>query len=143
MEQYEDEEGDAGRPRVLSNTQVLAFIGGYWSRRPWLIGATVILMLASIGFEMAVPRASQGLVDAAVQGPTRVAQAWRAWGFFAVVYLGYALARNTSVRPWIPLAAWTMRDITNDGFARVQAFSADWHGDTFAGATVRRLSRAM
>ena len=25
----------------------------------------------------------------------------------------------------------------------MQAFSADWHGNTFAGATVRRLSRAM
>ena len=33
--------------------------------------------------------------------------------------------------------------MTNEGFARVQSFSADWHGDTFGGATVRRLSRAM
>ena len=33
--------------------------------------------------------------------------------------------------------------MTNEGFARVQSFSSDWHGDTFAGATVRRLSRAM
>ena len=36
-----------------------------------------------------------------------------------------------------------MQEMTNEGFARVQAFSADWHGDTFAGATVRRISRAM
>ena len=33
-----------------------------------------------------------------------------------------------------------MQEMTNEGFARVQTFSADWHGDTFAGATVRRLS---
>ena len=36
-----------------------------------------------------------------------------------------------------------MKEMTDEGFKRVQAFSADWHGDTFAGATVRRLSRAM
>ena len=142
MEQYEDE--DSGpRRRVLSNTRVLAFIGGYWLRRPWLLGATVVLTLVAIGFELLVPRASQGLVDAAVRGPGHADDAWRAWAGFAVVYLGFALARNTSMRPWMPLAAGTMRDMTNDGFARVQGFSADWHGDTFAGATVRRLSRAM
>jgi ATP-binding cassette subfamily B protein len=33
--------------------------------------------------------------------------------------------------------------MTDEGFARVQGFSADWHADTFAGSTVRRLSRAM
>ena len=33
--------------------------------------------------------------------------------------------------------------MTDEGFRRVQTFSSDWHGNTFAGATVRRLSRAM
>ena len=41
------------------------------------------------------------------------------------------------------MSAHTMREMTNEGFIRVQSFSSDWHGDTFAGATVRRLSRAM
>src|SRR5258708_4358701 len=36
-----------------------------------------------------------------------------------------------------------MKEMTDEGFKRVQSFSADWHADTFAGATVRRLSRAM
>ena len=36
-----------------------------------------------------------------------------------------------------------MREMTDEGFQRVQSFSAAWHGATFAGATVRRLSRAM
>jgi ATP-binding cassette subfamily B protein len=33
--------------------------------------------------------------------------------------------------------------MTDDGFRQVQSFSADLHADTFAGSTVRRLSRAM
>jgi ATP-binding cassette subfamily B protein len=141
MEQYEDEE--SARRRVLSNRQVLAFIGRYWRRRPALLGATVALTLAAIGCELLVPRASQALVDAAVLGPAHAGTAWAAWLFFVAVYFGFALLRNSTMRFWTPLAAATMKEMTDEGFARVQSFSADWHGETFAGATVRRLSRAM
>src|SRR6185503_858829 len=48
-----------------------------------------------------------------------------------------------AVRFLIPMSANNMKDMTDEAFARVQSFSADWHADTFAGATVRRLSRAM
>jgi ATP-binding cassette subfamily B protein len=141
MEQYEDDE--SARRRLLSNAQVLGFIAGYWRRRPWLVGATVAFTLAAIACELMVPRASKALVDAAVRGPAHADGAWAAWLFFVAVYFGFALLRNSAMRFWTPLAAWTMQEMTNEGFRRVQRFSADWHGDTFAGATVRRLSRAM
>ena len=141
MEQYEDD--DSTRQRVLSNGRVLAFIAAYWLRRPGYFGATVLFTLIAIGFEILVPRASQGLVDAAIRGPAHADGAWRAWLFFVGVYLGFALIRNFAFRFWNVLAVETMKEMTNEGFRRVQAFSADWHGDTFAGATVRRLSRAM
>jgi ATP-binding cassette subfamily B protein len=141
LEQYEDDE--SARRRLLSNREVLGFIVGYWARRPWLVAITVVLTLAAIGFELMVPKASQALVDAAVRGPAHADGAWRAWLFFVGVYFGFALLRNAAMRTWTPLAAWTMQEMTNEGFQRVQSFSADWHGDTFAGATVRRLSRAM
>ncbi len=141
MEQYEDDEHT--RRRMLSNGQVLAFILGYWRRRPALISGTVLFTLAAIGVELLVPRAAQALVDAAIAGPSHPANAWRAWGFFVAVSLVLAALRNFSGRFWNPLAASTMKEMTDEGFRRVQAFSADWHGDTFAGATVRRLSRAM
>ena len=141
MEQYEDDENT--RRRVLSNSQVLAFILSYWKRRPLLIAGTIAFTVAAVGVELMVPRAAQALVDAAVAGPAHPDGAWRAWGFFVGVALALAALRNFSGRFWNPLAARTMKDMTDEGFRRVQAFSADWHGDTFAGATVRRLSRAM
>ncbi len=141
MDQYDDTE--ATRQRVLSNRQVLGFIAGYWARRWPLLAATVGLTLIGIGCELLVPPASQGLVDAALKGPRHAPEAWRAWGYFVAINLGVGLIRNTAMRFWNPLAVRTMQDMTNDGFRRVQAFSAAWHGDTFAGATVRRLSRAM
>jgi len=141
MEQYEDDEST--RRRVLSNGQVLAFILGYWKRRPALIAGTVVFTIAAVGVELLVPRAAQALVDAAVAGPAHPSGAWRAWAFFVAVSIALAALRNFAGRFWNPLAARTMKEMTDEGFKRVQAFSADWHGDTFAGATVRRLSRAM
>src|SRR5204863_227293 len=36
-----------------------------------------------------------------------------------------------------------MRDVTQDGFHRVQRFSTDWHANSFAGSTVRKITRGM
>jgi ATP-binding cassette subfamily B protein len=141
MEQYEDDE--AARRRALGNAQVLAFILGYWKRRPLLIAGTVAFAVGGVAVELLVPRAAQALVDAAIAGPAHTPEAWRAWAFFVTVALTLATLRNLSGRCWNPLAARTMKDIIDEAFGRVQSFSADWHGDTFAGATVRRLSRAM
>src|SRR3546814_1972302 len=36
-----------------------------------------------------------------------------------------------------------MRRIACDAFERVQRFSADWHANSIAGSTVRKISRGM
>jgi ATP-binding cassette subfamily B protein len=140
MEQYEDDEST--RARVLSNSQVLAFIASYWVRRRWLLATTIGLTLIAIGCEIFLPKAAQWLVDAVAKGKAATA-VWSAWAAFVGFYLAFAVIRNVAFRFWNPLAAHNMEEMTNEGFRRVQSFSADWHGDTFAGATVRRLSRAM
>jgi ATP-binding cassette, subfamily B, bacterial len=142
-DQIFDEETGEFRKRTLTNRQVLAFIGGYWRRRPRLMAVTVFLALAAIAFELQIPGASQRLVDSVKHSDGDQAVAWRAWAFFVAVYVTASVIRNTSGRFWNPLAARTMEEMTNEGFKKVQSFSADWHADTFAGATVRQLSRAM
>lgn len=141
MDQYEDDE--ITRQRVLSNSQVLAFIASYWRRRPLLLAATMTLTLAAVGFELMLPRAADAMVGAASAGRGHVAEAWRAWRTFVAVYVAFSVLRNLGLRFWNPLSGWTMQEMTNEGFRRIQSFSSDWHGNTFAGATVRRLSRAM
>jgi ATP-binding cassette subfamily B protein len=51
--------------------------------------------------------------------------------------------RNTASRYWNPFAAQNMKGIVTDAFGDVQRFSSDWQANNFAGATVRRVSRAM
>jgi ATP-binding cassette subfamily B protein len=142
MDHYEDDEEN--RERVLSNRQVLGFIAGYWARRPWMVAGTLATSLIAIGFETWTPRATQNLVNIASSGPIKPDLIWPAWAVLVGVYLGASLVRNFGFRVfWNPMAARNMEEMTNEGFRRVQSFSSDWHGDTFAGATVRRLSRAM
>jgi ATP-binding cassette subfamily B protein len=140
-EHYEDSEDT--KVRVLSNGQVLGFIARFWIRRPWLMVGVTVFTLGSIGLDMALPWASGRLVDAVASGKAGIPHAWNAWSLFVGVYLALALVRNAGNKFWIPVAARNMREMTDEGFARVQSFSADWHADAFAGATVRRLSRAM
>ena len=142
MDQYDDDE--IGRERVLSNRQVLAFIAGFWMRRRWMVAGTIVTALAAIALETWTPRATQNLVNIAASGPLRPEAIWPAWAILVGVYLTSALVRNVGFRFfWNPMAARNMEEMTNEAFRRVQSYSADWHGDTFAGATVRRLSRAM
>jgi ATP-binding cassette subfamily B protein len=140
-EHYEDT--DENKDRVLKNVQVLGFIAAFWWRRPWMMSATVAMMLLAIVFDLAVPWASGNLVDAVADRTRGVDPAWRAWTVFVAVYFVFSMLRNLAMRTWIPLAAKNMKEMVDEAFKRVQSFSADWHADSFAGATVRKLSRAM
>ena len=137
MDQYDDDEAD--RQRVLSNWQVLRFISGYWRRRRWRVLATILTALVAIAFETYTPTAAKGLVDLASKPPAPGSGVWTAWGWYVIAIASYGLVRNLGFMWfWNPLAAENMEEMTNESFQRVQSFSADWHGDTFAGATVRR-----
>ena len=141
-EHYEDED-EAPRERALSNLQVMGFIAGYWRRRPWRLAWVIAFGLIAIGLDMAMPWAAGHLVDTLTRGADAAPDAWRWWGVFVGVSVALAFVRNIRDKPWCRLAAFNMKEMTDEGFARVQAYSADWHADSFAGATVRKLSRAM
>jgi ATP-binding cassette subfamily B protein len=138
-----DDAPDGVRRRVLSNGQVLAFIASQWMRRPRLLAATFLFLLVAVGFDLVMPQASGWLIDAVTGKRGSPSQVWIYWLLFVGLWQGYVLSRNVELRFWNPFAARNMEDMTNDAFAKVQSFSADWHADSFAGATVRKISRAM
>src|SRR5579875_2635607 len=141
----EPDEAEAGRgARILSNGQVLGFIWRLWARRPLVLGGALFLTLLAVSLDLCIPWAAGRLVDAVTRsGPGAERGVWIAWGGFVGLYIAFCAARNSFGWLWNPFAARNMEEMTNAAFERVQAFSADWHADTFAGATVRRLSRAM
>jgi ATP-binding cassette subfamily B protein len=135
---------DSQARAVLSNGQVLAFVARQWMRRPRWFAVSAGLMLLAVLCDLASPWMADALVSAVTRPPEGGAgRAWQAWAGFAGVYAVLFAIRNAAFVSWNPFAARTMEALINEAFERVQSFSADWHADTFAGATVRRVSRAM
>jgi ATP-binding cassette subfamily B protein len=140
----EPDDESAPRKRVLTNLQVLRFIAGRWMRRKGLFASSIALMLVSVSADLALPWASGAMVAAVASGTVEgTSAAWGAWAAFVGVYLAFITSRNIAFRHWARFAAANMKDLTDEAFERVMQFSADWHADNFAGATVRKISRAM
>jgi ATP-binding cassette subfamily B protein len=137
-------DADAHARKVLTNGQVLAYIARQWTRRPLWFAATATLMLMAVLCDLTAPWLAGHLVTAVSHAPEQGTDpAWRAWAAFAGIYVVLLIVRNAGFLSWNPLAARNMENLVTEAFERVQSFSADWHADTFAGATVRRVSRAM
>ena len=127
---------------------VAAFVAGYWWRARGLVAAAFATMLAATACDVFLPLLAGALIDSLVevsagQRPGQVRAAFAALAGVIGITAGYHLLRETSYRFWVPLATLTMRRIAWDAFCRVQRFSADWHANSFAGATVRKISRGM
>ncbi len=128
--------------RADAYRNVLGFVFRQWTHRPALVGGIVLLVIISTLAEVMVPVFSGQIVDA-IAGGNAADGAIRA--FVIVVTLGLT---SVSLR-WfifqgiIRLTLRIMADVVNNGFHRVQRFSTDWHANSFAGSTVRKITRGM
>jgi ATP-binding cassette subfamily B protein len=139
-----DDDSERGR-RKASLAQVAAFLWRHWRKQPLKLALFGAFFGTAVAADLAFPFAAARLVEALSAGPTEAGQRAAAWGYGLVALLAFAfyVSRNIGVRFWIPFASNNMERIVTEGFQNVQRFSADWHADNFAGATVRRVSRAM
>ncbi len=135
---------DAPSPsKPLSNGQVLRFIAARWASRPAGLAGQVGLMLLATGCDLLVPWAAGRLVDAVARpGAREAGTAWAAWAGLVAIYAGYYALRTGAFRVMNRFAAANTAEVIRAAFAQVQRFSAEWHADSFAGATVRKVSRA-
>jgi ATP-binding cassette, subfamily B, bacterial len=139
MSAYEADDGK----RALSNAAILKFLFQQWGRRPKALAVIATFFLAATACDIFAPLLAGQLVEA-VSDPARGPDAaWSAYALFATLWGASLLFRNTGGRLLTPFASANMRDLVSESFARVQSFSAQWHGETFAGSTVRKLSRGM
>ncbi len=128
--------------RADAYRNVLGFVFRQWTHRPALVGNIILLVVASTLAEVLVPVFSGRIVDA-IAGGNAADGAIRA--FVIVVALGI----TSVVLRWfifngiIRLTLRIMADVANSGFHKVQRFSTDWHANSFAGSTVRKITRGM
>jgi len=126
---------------------VLGFTFGHWRRQPLRIAAIAAMVLLSAMADVLTPLFAGRLVDAVASGPAGEAASWEAalaafWPL-AALGVGSTLLRQGVYHNIIRLTLRMMSDIAAHAFHRVQRFSTDWHANSFAGSTVRKITRGM
>lgn len=126
---------------------VVGFVWRHWRRRPRFVGALYAVMFAAVLCDVFLPVLAGHLIDSlAVTGAApyeALTGALTALAAFVGLTAAYHALREAAFRMWIRLAGEIMGQILGDALERVQRFSADWHANSFAGATVRKISRGM
>src|ERR1700722_12749101 len=126
---------------------VLGFTIRHWREQPWRIFAVTSLVLLSALADVLTPLFAGHLVDAIASGSAGNPAAWHAavmaFGILAGLGLGATLLRQGVFMNIIPLTLEMMSKIAANAFQRVQRFSTDWHANSFAGSTVRKITRGM
>ncbi len=120
---------------------VMRFSFNYWKPNQALGLLAAFFMLASVLMDVVWPVYSGKLIDAVTTGDSE--GAWQAFLIFVLLGLAHQLLRCLSLWVWNKFAVRNLSAIINDGMRKVQRFSADWHANTFAGGTVRKLTRGM
>jgi ATP-binding cassette, subfamily B, bacterial len=132
------------RPAAIR--MVLPFVFRHWLHQP--VGAAIVAggLLGATVADLFMPVFSGRLVDAMTSGASDPAARSAATAAFAgIVALGLAsmILRLIGLQAIVPFTLRIMSDVARDAFMRVQRFSTDWHANSFAGSTVRKITRGM
>jgi ATP-binding cassette subfamily B protein len=125
---------------------VLPFVFRHWLQQP--VAATIVAggLLGATVADLFMPIFSGRLVDAMTSGPADPAARHAAMvAFGSIVLLGLLsmILRMVGLQTIVPFTLRIMSDVSRDAFMRVQRFSTDWHANSFAGSTVRKITRGM
>lgn len=123
---------------------VLGFTFSHWRRQPWRIALIMALVMSATLAEALSPLFAGRLVDAvAGSGDDAMTAAITAFVTMSILYLCSVVLRQFVFFNIIALTLKMMGEIAASAFHRVQRFSTDWHANSFAGSTVRKITRGM
>lgn len=126
---------------------VLGFSWTHWRRQPWRLGFITAAFLTATLADVLTPLYAGRLVEAVASGTASSEAAWNAamaaFGALVALAVGTTILRHLGFMGIIKLTLRMMSDIGADSFNRVQRFSTDWHANSFAGSTVRKITRGM
>ena len=105
-----------------------------------------LALLAAVA-DVLTPLYAGKLIDAVASGAAGDAQVWHAamTAFWLLVALGLGamLLRQAVYYSIIGFTLRMMNGMMSSAFHRVQRLSTDWHANSFAGSTVRKITRGM
>jgi ATP-binding cassette, subfamily B, bacterial len=124
----------------------LPFVFRHWLNQPAAAATVAAGLLGATVADLFMPVFSGHLVDAMTSGASDPAARRAAFAAFgAIVALGLVsmILRLIGLQAIVPFTLRIMSDVSRDAFMRVQRFSTDWHANSFAGSTVRKITRGM
>ncbi|TPW34284.1 ABC transporter ATP-binding protein [Oecophyllibacter saccharovorans] len=149
----------SGEKPLPSFMEVLQFVFRRWAAHPWLLaqslGGVGVATIADIVTPLAAGRLIADIAAPVSSGSGGAGAAAGAAHLSALhdallmvgALLGLGVigvvGRRSSYLGLSHLNLAIMRQVLDAAFARVQRFSSDWHANTFAGSTVRRLTRGL
>jgi ATP-binding cassette subfamily B protein len=122
---------------------VLAFAVAQWRQTPAPVILAGALMFGATMTEIFTPVAIGRLVDALASERAEPADAVWALGWVLGLGVLFQVLQKAGDFVWAGVAMTVMRRIGAEAFAHVQRFASDWHADTFAGSTVRNITRGI
>jgi ATP-binding cassette subfamily B protein len=125
---------------------VMPFVFAHWLRQPVMTLTVALGLLGATVADLFMPIFSGHLVDALIRGAAEADARHDALvAFGAIVALGLLsiTLRMIGLQAIVPFTLKIMSDVAREAFVRVQRFSTDWHANSFAGSTVRKVTRGM
>jgi ATP-binding cassette subfamily B protein len=125
---------------------VMPFVFRHWLKQPVMTLVTAGGLLGATVADLFMPVFSGQLVDALTRGaehPDARLAAVMAFGGIVALGLASIVLRLIGLQAIVPFTLRIMADVAQDAFMRVQRFSTDWHVNSFAGSTVRKVTRGM
>jgi ATP-binding cassette subfamily B protein len=134
---------DRLRVQTGPSRRVLAHVARLWWSTPMLLVLVCGLGIGATLADLLIPIFSGQLVDAVSRAADVAGRNEALAALAAILGLGAAqvLLRAGAIRAIVPLTLRTMHVLTEDAFWRVQRFSSEWHANSFAGGTVRKITR--
>ncbi|MCP3380176.1 ABC transporter ATP-binding protein/permease [Bradyrhizobium sp. CCGUVB4N] len=132
--------------RPIAIRAVLPFVFRHWLHQPYRAAVVLVGFLGSTVADLFMPVYSGHLVDALTLGPHNQSArdaALAAFGGIVALGLVSMILRLIGLHAIAPFTLQTMADVARDTFTRVQRFSTDWHANSFAGSSVRKIARGM
>ncbi|HTJ56579.1 MAG TPA: ABC transporter ATP-binding protein [Devosiaceae bacterium] len=126
---------------------VLGFTFRHWGRQPVRVVAVGGSFLLATVADIITPYYSGQLINAVSTGAAgdnaAVNAAVMAFVALMLLGLGSVAARQIAFQGIIVLTLKMMSEVASEAFKHVQRFSTDWHANSFAGSTVRKITRGM